>query len=45
MIDIHPAEHAAHSWREFLVHIATIVLGIIIAIGLEQAVELVHHYH
>ena len=44
MIDVHPAPHAAHSWREFLTHIATIVLGIIIAIGLEQIVELVHHH-
>lgn len=45
MIDIHPAPHAAESWREFLTHIATIVLGICIAIGLEQAVELIHRHH
>jgi hypothetical protein len=45
MIDVHPAPHAALSPREFLVHIATIVIGIIIAIGLEQAVETIHHRH
>lgn len=45
MIDVHPAPHAAQTWREFLTHIATIVLGIIIAIGLEQVVEIIHHHH
>jgi len=45
MIDVHPAPHAALSPREFLIHIATIVIGIIIAIGLEQAVETIHHRH
>lgn len=45
MIDIHPAHHAATTWREFFIHIATIVLGLIIAVGLEQTVELFHHRH
>jgi len=45
MIDVHPAPEAAHSVRAFLIHIATIVIGIIIAIGLEQAVETIHHRH
>jgi hypothetical protein len=27
MLDVHPAHHAASSWKEFFVHIATIVLG------------------
>ena len=43
MLDIHPANHAANSWREFFIHIATIVLGLLIAIGLEQAVEHFSH--
>src|ERR1700758_4720520 len=42
-MEIHPPHHAIGSWREFLLHMATIVLGILIAIGLEQAVEWVHH--
>ncbi|HEX3968656.1 MAG TPA: hypothetical protein VHW70_11870 [Edaphobacter sp.] len=43
MLDVHPAHHAATTWRDFFVHIATIVLGLIIAIGLEQTVEFFHH--
>ena len=45
MLDIHPAHHAASSWREFFIHIATIVLGLLIAVGLEQTVEYIHHRH
>jgi hypothetical protein len=45
MIDIHPAHHAATTWRDFFIHIATIVLGLLIAIGLEQTVEYFHHRH
>ncbi len=45
MLDIHPPEHAAHTWRDFLIHIATIVVGLLIAIGLEQTVEYLHHRH
>lgn len=43
MLDVHPAHHAASSWKEFFIHIATIVLGLLIAVGLEQAVEHFHH--
>ena len=42
-MEIHPPQHGIQSWREFLLHMTTIVLGILIAIGLEQAVEWVHH--
>jgi hypothetical protein len=45
MLDVHPAHHAASSWREFFVHIATIVLGLLIAVGLEQTVEYIHDRH
>jgi hypothetical protein len=45
MFDIHPAQHAANSWKEFFVHIATIVIGLLIAVGLEQTVEYFHHRH
>lgn len=37
-MDIHKPK-AAHSWREFLIEIGTIVCGILIALGLEQVVE------
>ena len=43
MLDVHPAHHAANTWRDFFIHIATIVLGLLIAIGLEQTVEYFHH--
>ena len=45
MLDVHPAHHAASSWKEFFIHIATIVLGLLIAVGLEQTVEYFHHRH
>jgi hypothetical protein len=43
MLDIHDAHHAAGTWRDFFIHIATIVLGLIIAIGLEQTVVYFDH--
>lgn len=45
MLDVHPPHHAANSWRDFFIHIATIVVGLLIAIGLEQTVEALHHRH
>ena len=45
MLDVHPPEHAAHTWRDFFIHIATIVVGLFIAVGLEQTVEHFHHLH
>ena len=43
MLDVHPAHHAASTWKEFFIHIATIVLGLLIAVSLEQLVEHLHH--
>jgi hypothetical protein len=40
-MDIHKPK-AAHSWREFLIEIATIVTGILIALSLEQGIEAFH---
>ncbi len=45
VLDVHPPEHAVSTWREFFIHIATIVIGLLIAIGLEQTVEFFHHRH
>jgi hypothetical protein len=45
MLDVHALHHAAHTWRDFFIHIATITVGLLIAIGLEQTVEYVHHLH
>jgi hypothetical protein len=43
MLDVHPPHEAPHTWKDFLIHIATIVIGLLIAISLEQTVELYHH--
>lgn len=45
MLDVHPPHEAVHSWKAFFIHIATIVIGLFIAIGLEQTVEYFHHRH
>jgi hypothetical protein len=45
MLDVHPPHHPTHTWKDFFIHIATIVVGLLIAIGLEQAVEVFHHRH
>ena len=45
MLDVHPPHEAAHSWKDFFIHIITIVIGLLIAIGLEQTVEFIHHRH
>ena len=45
MLDVHPPHEAAHTWKDFLIHIATIVVGLCIAVGLEQTVEYFHHRH
>lgn len=45
MLDVHPPHHSAHTWRDFCIHIATICVGLLIAIALEQTVEALHHRH
>jgi hypothetical protein len=45
MLDVHPPHEAAHTWKDFFIHIATIVIGLIIAVGLEQTVEYLHRQH
>jgi len=45
MLDVHPPHAPTHTWRDFLIHIATIVVGLLIAVGLEQTVEAIHHHH
>ena len=45
MLDVHPPHESVHTWRDFFIHIATIVVGLLIAIGLEQVVERVHQHY
>jgi hypothetical protein len=44
MLDVH-APQTTHTWKDFFIHIATITIGLLIAISLEQAVEYIHHRH
>ena len=44
-MEVHPPHQPMHTWRDFFVHIATITIGLLIAIGLEQSVEWLHHRH
>ena len=43
MLDVHPPTATIHGWKDFFIHIATITIGLLIAIALEQTVEYVHH--
>jgi hypothetical protein len=45
MIDIHPPHHGAMTRRDILTHLMIVVLGILIAIGLEQIAEVIHHHN
>ena len=45
MLDVHPPHQAAHTWKDFFIHIATIVVGLLIAVGLEQTVEVIHRHY
>ncbi len=45
MLDVHPPEHGIHGFRDFSLHLFTITVGLLIAIGLEQSVEAIHHRH
>jgi len=45
MLDVHPPHEAAHTWKDFFIHVGTICVGLLIAIGLEQTVEYFHHRH
>jgi hypothetical protein len=39
MLDVHVPHEVLHTWRGFFIHIATIVVGLFIAVALEQSVE------
>lgn len=43
-MDVHPPHEPIHSWRDFLLHLATITIGLLIAVGIEGCVELRHEH-
>jgi len=45
VLDVHPPHEPVHGWRDFLLHILTITIGLLIALGLEGCVEWRHHRH
>ncbi len=45
MLEVHAPHQTIHTWKDFLIHIATIAIGLLIAIGLERIVEVLHHRH
>ncbi len=45
MLDVHTPHESTRTWKDFFIHVAIITIGLLIAIGLEQTVELVHHRH
>jgi len=45
MLDVHPPHQPVHGLRDFLVHLSTITVGLLIALGLEACVEWMHHRH
>ncbi len=44
MLDVHAPHETVHTWKDFWIHLATIAIGLLIAIGLEQTVEAIHHH-
>jgi hypothetical protein len=45
MLDVHAPHEPINTWKGFVLHIATIVIGLLIAVTLEQTVEYLHHRH
>ena len=45
MFDVHSPRTVAHTWTDFWIHLGTISIGLLIAIGLEQSVEALHRLH
>lgn len=45
MLDVHPPHEKIHGFRDFLLHLLTITIGLLIALGLEALVERVHQNH
>ncbi len=45
MLDVHAPDHTVHNVRDFVIHLLTITVGLLIALGLEASVEAMHHRH
>jgi hypothetical protein len=45
VLDVHPPHGKMHGIRDFFLHLFTITVGLLIALGLEGCVERAHHRH
>lgn len=45
MLDVHAPHERMHGFRDFLLHLITITIGLLIALGLEGCMEWQHHRH
>jgi hypothetical protein len=44
-MEVHHPEHAIRSWRDFLGHMGTVFLGLLLALALEQVAVAIHEAH
>jgi len=44
-MEVHPPHEPIHNWRDFFVHLFTITVGLLIALGIEATAEAVHNRH
>jgi hypothetical protein len=44
-VDVHLPDKSIRTWKDFLLHLLTITIGLFIALTLEAAVESMHHRH
>src|SRR5665213_2284065 len=42
MLDVHAPHQTVHTWKDFLVHISAIAIGLLLALALEKLVEYIH---
>ncbi len=44
-MEVHVPDHPVMTWKQFFVHMGIVVLGLLIAVSLEQTVEWLHRRH
>jgi hypothetical protein len=44
-VDIQPPHQPIHTWKDFLLHLLTITIGLFIALTLEAFIDSIHHRH
>jgi hypothetical protein len=45
MLEVHSPHESVHTLKDALIHIAIIVVGLLIAVGLDEIAEHIHHLH